>query len=142
MAYKKLTKEDRQCLEESVQKYRDAADAVREGRHMELTVISFTAAGCALCVRYIADGRSNELGCFSCPVGFHTDKLHCAGTPFHDDLADGRFPVMNIPIATMLRYFRDRERPTGALISSDHMAARLDAEADFLQSLIDNDPDE
>jgi hypothetical protein len=142
MAYKKLTKEDRQRLDESVQKYRDAADAVREGRHNTLTDSSFTAAGCALCVRYRANGKSNERGCFSCPVGFHTDKVGCAGTPFHDDLADGRFPVMNIPIAAMWRYFRDRERPTGVLISQDHMVARFDAEADFLQSLIDNSPDE
>lgn len=124
--YKKLTRADKLALEDSVRKYRRLSKASAE----ELMEADLATTGCGLCGLYYEE-RSYPMRCSGCPVSEFTGQSDCHGTPYFQPCAE--------LAGAGLMYHR-----TSRLRAGEPPEAKLHRmmaeEADFLQSLLDNDP--
>jgi hypothetical protein len=127
-SFKKLTEEDIVALKDAILRYNEAAKAV------DPHDVAIGFHSCRLCGLYhfYHTNREREWSCEGCPVFTRTGHRFCRATPYAPD-PDDRYNELD----------REAEKWKDKRLGRQEIAdfrRRCRAEAEFLQSLIDNDP--
>ena len=126
--FKKLTEEDRDMLQRSVNLY-------TERLTQELDEMSLGVNDCPLCRFYNRRDYSEAVvvtNCAGCPVREHTGKCGCIGSPYDPDARKEDNDLESV-LYKLCDQFSDGDEVADSRL-------RLLEERDFLQSLLDNDP--
>lgn len=128
--YKKLTKQDTADLKAGVKKYRKAAN-LKPGEPWPSGMF-LHSTDCGLCARY-STGRDNECS-DRCPVVAFTGEQNCINTPYYSEPG----PECEGALLNLHNLWKIKAADFPGEIKS--YQARCLEEAEFLQSLIDNNP--
>lgn len=125
-SFKPLTAADVAALNKSVLKYRSHAELTEAS---DIAQVGLGPADCPLCALYVPPyNLSQQRRCIGCPVHTHTGRIDCQDTPYS--------PSSGVDIAKLRRAVCVVE----SCVTIGAFADRCTEEADFLQSLLDNDP--